>query len=275
MAVHLLGGGFVVQRPHGRALGERVTEADLPLDRRLQRLDELVVNGLVYEEPLAGGAALPGAEKRGGQARLGGSFDVCVVQDDHRAVSAQFEERRLACRSCRDVQAGRHRADEADGMRTGITGDLVAYDRTGTEHHREHAGGQLRVDDAFGQLHGADGCRRRRGPDDGVSGRERGCDHLGGHRVRPVPRSDDTDDAARYAVREDAFRRIDRRRHRSGQPSGVGRGHAPVDDELLDLAVRLGVERLALVESESAGEVVPALLDEIRDAVHGRGTLEC
>ena len=85
---------------------------------------------------------------------------------------------------------------------------------------------------------------------------------------------DDADDAARDAVGEDPLRCVDRGRQRAVQPRRVGGRHAPVLDELLHLAVRLGVERLALIERQRAREIVAALLDQVGDAVHGGRPLE-
>ena len=141
--------------------------------------------------------------------------DVGVVEHDHRAVAAELEQRRLARRARRDLQPGRDRADEADRVRPRARGDLVADDGARAGDHREHAGRQLRVDDALGELHRAERGRGRGRPDDRVAGGERRRDQLRGHRVRPVPRRDDADDAARHAVGEDPLRRIDRGRHRA------------------------------------------------------------
>ena len=50
-------------------------------------------------------------------------------------------------------------------------------------------------------------------------------------------------------------------------PGRVGGSHPEVEDQLLDLAVRLGLEGLALVRGEGAGELVaPALEDRARSA---------
>ena len=94
------------------------------------------------------------------------------------------------------------------------------------------------------------------------------------HRVRPVPGRDHADDTSRDPVREDSLRRVDRGRHRAGEAGRIGRRHAPVDDELLDFAVRLRVERLPLIERERQREIISPFLDEIGDSVHGCGALE-
>ena len=110
-----------------------------------------------------------------------------------------------------------------------------------------------------------DGRRRRGRPHDGVAGGERGRDQLGRHRVRPVPRRDHADDAARAAHEQHALAGRDRVRDPALEPLAVLGGVAPVLDELLDLVARLG-ERLALVERERARERVAPLLDLVGDA---------
>ena len=161
-----------------------------------------------------------------------------------------------------------------DCVRARVRSDLVADDAARARDHREDARRQPGVDDALGELHGADSGRGRRRPDDRIARRERRCDDLGGHRVGPVPRRDDADHAAGYAVGEHPLRGVDRRRHRARQTSRISCGHAPVDDQLLDLAVRLGVQRLALVEGEHPRELVAPLLDQVRDALHRCRALE-
>ena len=51
-------------------------------------------------------------------------------------------------------------------------------------------------------------------------------------------------------------------------------GAAPHRDELVDLVVGLGVQRLALVERERAGEIVAAALADVGDAAQRGGALE-
>ena len=68
---------------------------------------------------------------------------------------------------------------------------------------------------------------------------------------------DDADDALRDAVDEDALRRVDRGREQALDARRVGGGHPEVQDELLDLAVGLGVERLALVLGQARAPARP------------------
>ena len=58
------------------------------------------------------------------------------------------------------------------------------------------------------------------------------------------------------------------------QAGRLGSRHPEVDEQLLDLAVGLGHERLALVEGQGPGELVAARLDGRGHALHGRRTIE-
>ena len=80
---------------------ERVAEDDPLADRPAEQLDELVVDRAVHEDPLAGRAALPGAQEAGGQRRLHRRLEVGVVEHDDRAVAAHLEHRGLAGRGLR------------------------------------------------------------------------------------------------------------------------------------------------------------------------------
>jgi len=149
--VHLRRGRLVVQRAHGRRVVERIAEPHPPGDRLRELLDELVVHGFVHKEPFACGARLPGAEKRRGDARLGGGRDVGVVEHDERPVTAELEQARLPGGARGDLLAGRDGADESDGIDPAAPGDLVADDRPGAGHHVEHARRELGVDEALGE----------------------------------------------------------------------------------------------------------------------------
>ena len=96
MLVHLRRDARVVQRADRRPLVERIAEDDALRDEPRELRDELLAHVAVHEQPLAGGAALPRAEKAGGDGRLGGSVEIGVVQHDDRAVAAELEHRRLA-----------------------------------------------------------------------------------------------------------------------------------------------------------------------------------
>src|SRR6185312_16481770 len=78
----------------------------------------------------------------------------------------------------------------------------------------------------------------------------------------------------RNAVDEDPLARVDGWRHRALEPACVRRGHEPVLLELVDLVVRLRLERLALVERQRAREVVAPLGHDGGNALHRLGALE-
>jgi hypothetical protein len=68
--VHLHRHRLVVQRTHRRVLVERVAEQDSLHDAAAEPLDVFVVHRSVNHDPLAGRAALAGAQKARGQRRL-------------------------------------------------------------------------------------------------------------------------------------------------------------------------------------------------------------
>ena len=253
---------------------EGIAEQDLLGHAPRELLDVLVAHGAVDEDALAGGAALPGAQVARGERRLDRGVDVGVVHDDDRAVAAHLQQRDLARRRLGDEAPGRRRADEGDGVHAGVARDLVAHDGPGAGHEVEHAGRHVGFGDAAGQGDGADGGRRRGRPHHRVAARQRGRDQLGGHGVGPVPRADDADDAERPAHEHHPLAGRERVGQLAAQALGVLGRHPPVVDELLDLAVGLGGQRLALVERERAGELVAARLDGVADRVHARRAIE-
>ncbi len=184
----------------------------------------------------------PGAEEARGDRRLGGEIEVGVVEHDDRAVAAELEDRGLARGGRGDLLAGLGRADEADAVRARVAGDLVADRRARPGDEVEDARRQIRLGDALGERDRGDRRRRRGRPDDGVAGGERGRDQLGGHRVRPVPRRDHADHAARAPHEQHALARRDRVRQPALEPLAVLGGVAPVLDELLDLVARLDAQ---------------------------------
>src|SRR3954454_22277382 len=147
-----------------------------------------------------------------------------------------------------------------------VTDELVADDRAGAGDEVEDAGRQVGLGDALGEQARAHGRARRRRPHDRVAARQRGSDDLRRHRVRPVPRRDHRDRAQRAADEEDAVAGERARHDRALQANAVLGGAAPHRDELVDLVVGLGVQRLALVERERERELVAAALAHGGDA---------
>ena len=165
-------------------------------------------------------------------------------------------------------------ADEGHAVDAGVARDLVAHHRAGPGDEVEHARGQVGVGDAAGQLDGAHRGRRRRGPHHRVAAGERGRHQLGGHRVGPVPRADHPDDAAGAPRQHHPLAGRERVGQLAAEALGILCGHAPVLDQLVDLAEGLGVQRLALVEGEGAGQLLAPGLDDVADGVHLGGALE-
>ena len=104
---------------------ERVAEAQRS-SGVLEPGHELVVDRLLDQDPLAGGAALAGAQVAADDRAFDRAVDVGVGEDHHRAVAAELEHHVLAGRASRDRCAGLGRADEADAVDQRVAGDLVA-----------------------------------------------------------------------------------------------------------------------------------------------------
>ncbi len=151
-----------------------------------------------------------------------------------------------------------------DGPRTG---DVVEY-----------PGRQARPGQHLGKHRAAAGrCGRGGHPDDGVARGHGRREQLGAHGVGPVPRAHHGDDAQWHPGGHDAAVC----RGGSGQPAlaalGVLPGHPEVLGQLVDLVVRLGGQRLALVLGQGAGQLLAAFADPgddllaIARAVEGGG----
>ena len=126
--VHLRRDAVVVERAERRLVSEWIPEDDALRHEPGELRDELVAHVAVDEQPLARGAALARAEEARGDGRLRGFVEVGVLQHDDRPVPPELEDERLPGRRLRDLLPGLRRADEADPVRAGIAGDLVADD---------------------------------------------------------------------------------------------------------------------------------------------------
>ena len=219
------------------------------------------MHALVHEEALARGAALPGAEERGGQARAAAA----ATSASSRTTKGPLPpiSRRSALPAARSATRCPVSIEpmNATACVPGLAAISSPTTGPGPVTRLTTPGRDPGVRDALGQRDGTYGGRRSSRPDDRVAGRERRSDDLGGHRVGPVPRRDDADDSARHAIDEDALRRVDRRRQRALEPRRLGRGLPEVADELVDLVVRLRDERLPLVERERARKGFAPTLD--------------
>ena len=150
-------------------------------------------------------------------------------------------------------------------------GQLVADLGTGAEHEVEHAGRQVGLGHALGEQARAHRGGGGRGPDHAVAARQRRSQHLGGHRVGPVPGRDQPQHAERPAQQQHPPPRRGALRHDSLHALAVLRGHAKELDQLSDLALGLGLERLALVECEHARQLVGPAFALVGHAVQQLG----
>ena len=91
------------------------------------------------EQPLAGGAALTGAEEARRHGRLGRQVEVRILEDDHGTVAAELEHQGLSDRGLRHLASGLRRANEPDAVGPRTSGDLVADHRAGPGDEVEDA----------------------------------------------------------------------------------------------------------------------------------------
>ena len=270
MLVHLLGDRLVVQRPERGLAQHRVAELRRGRGASGQQLHKLPPHSRMHQDSLSGRAALARAEKAADHRRVGSRLEVSVLEHDQRTVAAHLEQQPLAGCALGDPQAGRRRADEADGRGPGVCDQLVTHDRTGTRDEVEDARRQVGLPDTLRQQRRAVCGARRRRPDDRVAGRERGRDDLGRHRVGPVPGRDYRHRPNRPAHHQDALPGHRALRDRTLDPNPVLSRAVPHRDQLVDLVVGLA-QRLALVERRRGRELVTTIGAAIGHAVkHSR-----
>ena len=167
------------------------------------------------------------------------------------------------------------RADEGDGARAGVAGDLVADERPRAGDEVDHAGRQVRLGHALGERDRAD--RRASAP----ASTRPCCRHASagasssagivygqfqGVMIPTAPR----------ARRTSITRLPGENEFGSSPPRRLASSAAirQYSTQLVDLVVGLRAQRLALVERERARQLVAAALDRVADRVHLRRALE-
>ena len=243
-------------------------------DRGRQLRDELLAHRLVDQDALARRAALPRVEEARRQRGVDGRVEVGVLEDHERAVAAHLQQQVLARGARGDRLPGGDRADEPHRLRPGFAAISSPTTAPGPVTMLTTPGGSSAASRHPAHRGGTDDVVRAPAPTPRRSRTRSPAPGSRRHRVRPVPRADDRDDAARHAVEQHPLVRVDRRRHQALHPGGVGGRHLEVGDQLLDLVARLGPERLALIERERVREVVTALVDHRRRRVHRGGAVE-
>ena len=275
VAVHLGGAGLVVHRAHRGGVVERVAEPHLALDLAGEQLDELVA----HRARARAGARPPSSSGRRRGRRPRG-------RPRRRPRGRRPPSPRTArCRPSRAAAPCRRRAWRRSGRSSvepvnatarvpGLAASSSPTSGPGPSTMLKTPGGRSASATHSASTPGADRGRRRRRPDDAVAAGQRGRQHLGGHRVGPVPGRDQAD--ARRAGGAAAARAGRARRSPGSCPQALAvlGGHAEELDQLADLALGLRLERLALVEREHAGQLVAAALAGVGRAVQQLGALE-
>ena len=246
-------------------------------DGGVEARDELVVDGVLHEDPVGRDAGLAGVAELARDRALDRGVEICVVEDEERGVAAELERDLLhgagALRHQELSDLGRPGEGElADGrVRRQLAADhrrVLCVAGDDLEHALWNTGllGELdererRERRLLGRLdhdRAADGERRRR----------LARDHRGGE----VPRRDPGGDADRLAQHHDP-------------PVGLLRGNRVAVDALRllaepleergrvgDLGARLG-ERLALLAGEQPRELVLPLQHQVREAAQDQRSL--
>lgn len=253
------------QRPHGRPLRRAVAHDDLarPL---LQHLRELVVDARLHVDPVRGDARLARVAPLQRHELVQRLVEVGVVEDDKRAVAAQFQgdlfQALGAVRGDEFPDAGRPR--EGNLLDEWMLAERLAQRRRVVQIRRQHVEHARREPCLLGQVHQGqrrDG-RLRAGLDyHRAAGGQRSARLAQDHRHREIPGHQGGRDADGLLHSEDApaGNRGDgnpavNALRLAGKPPGEAGG-------VVDLAVclREGLPRLV---GEELGEVVPVLADE-------------
>ena len=164
-----------------------------------QRVDEVVVDLVLHQQPGAGRADLAGVEEDGGQRVVERDLEVGVGEDDVGVLAAQLEGDLLHGGRGRghDAPAGLQPAGEGDQVDPGVLGEQRARLGSGTEHQVADAGRQPGL---LEQPHQVDARVRRqlaRLEHEGVAGGQAGRDLPAGLEQRVVPGRDQPADAER------------------------------------------------------------------------------
>ena len=205
---HLVQAGLVHQRAHAQVgVGERVAELGLGHQAR-HAVSQLVGNTALHVDALGGVADLPGVEHARVEERVGGEFEIGVVEHDRRRLAPEFEVHagQVARGGSHDVHAGAHAAGEGDQAHVLVLGQAGAGVAAAGDQV-EHPLGQAAFGQQLGEVEGVERRGLARLDDDGVAGDE-GRSHLAGDQEeREVPGQDAGDHADRATVQVDLLAR--------------------------------------------------------------------
>ena len=220
----------------------------------------------MHENTLGCRAYLSGVKERAERGRAGGQFQVGVIEDHGRTVTAEFQQERLARGTPGDVFARRTAAGKCHGVGAGMRHDLVTNDRPGTGHQIDSPRRHFGLLQALHEFHRDHGGRWGRHPDHRIAAGQARGQVLSRNVQGEIPRRDDRVHAARLPDREDPLVWILHGNHRRLQPLDVIGRVAPPRDRRADFRLRLGVQGFSLIEREGSGQFVPAALQHVGDA---------
>ena len=226
----------------------------------------------MYQDALRRRADLAGIDEAAGCGRLRRAIEVGVIEDDDRAVAAEFHQLRLAGGALADQLSGRRTAGEADRVGAGIGDDLVADDGARAGHEVEDARRQVRLLDCAHQRD-----RHQRGrwggrPDDGIAGGEPRRDVLDRYVHREIPWRHHGIDAARAIEGHHPLAGVLRRDRVAFEILDQVGGEVEAVDRLADLEIGLGVW-FALFERQQGGKLGAPRGNGIGYAAHSGSAL--
>ena len=243
---------------------ERAAQADA-LRAVDHRVDELVVQAVLDDEPRAGRTDLARVEEHRRERVVDRGLEVRVGEDDVRVLAAEFQRDALdrAGGGGHDVASGDQAAGERDQVDIGVLRERSTDLRSGPEHEVGDAGGHARLRQRPHEHDRGGRGQLARLEHEGVARGQRGSDLPRRLQQRIVPRRDQpahADGLPHHAADRVVPAGVD-------DPPGVGAGHpaevAEAGDDVIDVVLgldqslagvqRLGPRHLRLVPLEEVG----------------------
>jgi hypothetical protein len=256
-------GRCVDERPEGDTPVQAVTDLEA-FHRRLQLLDERVIDAVVHIEAIGANAGLAVVAVLRGHGARDGGIEVRVLEDDERRIAAQFERELLDV-----VGALRHQhatdrrgAREAQLADDRIAGQLPADRMSITRDDVEHAPGNSGALGQVGQRESGERRLRRRLQHHGAARGQRRRNLARDHCAREVPGRDRGRHADRLLENQQLLARLRRRNHVAVDPLAFLGEPLHVGGRVLDLAARFG-QWLALLGGDQPREFVLVLQDQL------------
>ena len=190
---------------------ERVADHAGALGPLIERLDELVVDGILHQDPRGGSTYLALIRHDACVAPPHSLLKVCIIEDQQRGLASSFQGDVLHCAACslHDLLAGSGRAGKGDLVDVNVRGYSRARDLAVAVDDVDHARREAGFFDQIGKIQHAQGRLLRQLEHYGVAARERRSKLPGCHQQRKVPWDDLTAHADWLADGVGQLRRAD------------------------------------------------------------------